>query len=485
MVEVERHSWRLRPDPRRVVTRYFRPGEVERILPVVERVLALPPAEAESRLHSVLNRFAGRHRNITRVLSDHCVQALEEASLVGALADLTETQRLLIGAYFTMEYALEAVALFNPSIVAAPDQTGVPKGILKVILSFRALGEGHMSSITFREGVLDGQGRLTLVTPRHPIVDLPEKVVRHRYEKEPFLAKMREIGVPEEVLAAAVASLKDPFLYGELLTFLGGLAVRPELRKDLERVRWLARSHYEVTFSLDTSVAERVILPVSQSEAKGVEDLRLVRFEDADRPVYYGTYTAYDGQAVLPNLLETPDFYRFTMTPLHGPHLRNKGLALFPRKVGGRYVMLARIDGVNNYLLRSDDLRFWPEEAKLIQSPSEPWEFVQIGNCGSPIETPEGWLLLTHGVGPMREYSIGAVLLDLDDPSRVIGRLRQPLLSPTEEEREGYVPNVVYSCGAIVHAGLLVIPYGISDTTSGYATVALEDLLRELRRSPP
>jgi predicted GH43/DUF377 family glycosyl hydrolase len=485
MVPIFRKPLRVFPNPARVIARAYLPGGPERVRPVAEHVRNLAPAEVQSLLKQLLSRYSGRHRNITRLLSDNCEKALADGAPELRGDALSEEQRLLLGAYFTMEYSIESTAFFNPSIVEAPDQRGASADEKKVILSFRAVGEGHISSIAFREGTIDGGANLRFLPDRNSIVDTPQTIVRHIYNKDQFIQKMREIGLPGPLISLVREGLKPEFLYGELLDFLDKTAshigLHASIRSSLPQVKWLAHAHYEIAFSPDTPISERVIFPVSYREKNGIEDVRLVRFTDTPgHPVYYGTYTAYNGISVLPKILETEDFYRFKMSPLHGPHVKNKGLALFPRRIHGKYAMLARIDGINNYIMFSDDIHFWPEEAVLFQSPEYPWEYIQLGNCGSPMETEKGWLLLTHGVGAMREYCIGAVLLDREDPTRVLGRLKEPLLMPNEEEREGYVPNVVYSCGAIIHGGDLMIPYGVSDYSSTYASVPLKDLLRTL-----
>jgi predicted GH43/DUF377 family glycosyl hydrolase len=384
-----------------------------------------------------------------------------------------------------MEYAIESTAFFNPSIVEALDQKGVFAGEKKVILSFRAVGEGHISSLVFREGILDAKNNLKLLTNRHNIVDMPEKIHRYVYEKAQFIQKMQEMAIPEKICKLAAQTLKDTFVYGELRDCLEHCAASTLLNDQekelLPQIIWLAKSHYEVSFSLDTSIAERVLFPVSYRETNGIEDVRLVRFvDDAGEITYYGTYTAYNGVSILPKIIETKDFYTFNISPAHGHNIQNKGLAFFPRKIKGRYAMLARMDGVNNYIMYSNDIYVWPEKAIMLQSPEYPWEFIQVGNCGSPLETPQGWLLITHGVGPLRQYCLGAILLDLENPEKIIGRLKEPFLVPDAEEREGYVPNVVYSCGSIIHGDDLIIPYGMSDYCSTYAVVPLKKLLQEL-----
>jgi len=286
--------------------------------------------------------------------------------------------------------------------------------------------------------------------------------------------------------ALVLDELGDNFTYGELKRCVQKARENLELSASkeilLSEIMWLASSHYEIQFSLDTAISERVIFPISETEKNGIEDARWVKFTNDDgSKVYYATYTAYDGRVILPKMMETKDFYHFKVLPLHGEIAQNKGMALFPRKIKGKYAMLCRIDGVNNYIAFSDQIGIW-RNAQLLQRPKFPWEFIQIGNAGSPIETQEGWLVITHAVGPLREYVLAAALYDLDDPAKEIGRLREPLLMPNQEEREGYVPNVVYSCGSMLHNGDLVIPYAMSDYASTYATVDLNDLLAELKR---
>jgi predicted GH43/DUF377 family glycosyl hydrolase len=392
---------------------------------------------------------------------------------------------LLLGAYFTQEYALESAALFNPSMVWHPDQSGLPEGSKRFVLSLRAVGEGHISSITFRSGVIDASHTIHLDKPTR-FVTAPEPVPNATYDKALFRRKLIELGVGDGFVENVFSQLSDEFTLGELYQAIA--AVRREHRHRLTEFETvasgiiaLAKSNYEITFSPDQTLSERAIFPYSPTEMNGIEDARFVCFHDDDgNACYYATYTAFDGKVILPQLLETDDFSRFRISTLNGPEVKNKGLALFPRKIDGLYAMLSRQDGENIYIMFSDMLHFWYTK-QLLMKPTFPWEFVQIGNCGSPIETDAGWLVLSHGVGPMRKYSMGAFLLDLKDPTRVIGRMCEPLLSPNETEREGYVPNVIYSCGAAVHNGELIIPYAMSDYASTFATVALDDVLSRMQ----
>ncbi len=456
---------------------------------MVKAILELTEKQQHEVLNQVLRKYAKRHRNIQKIFANNFKRL---ASLMEQMEidqkGLPDHLKLLIGSYFTMEYSIEAAAFFNPSMIEHPDQTLLSKGQRRVIISFRATGEGHISSIVFRQGVLDKNMDID-IDPPGKMLEVPEHVKNHTYHKKSFLRKLREMWSDsghrnDEAYESIVDQLPDTFTYEELRHTLKEVEVKLEPRQEnltfLQEVKWLALSHYEMTFSVDTSVCERVIFPIADTEKNGIEDARFVRFVGEKGAItYYATYTAYDGVSILPKLLKTKDFRHFKVMPVHGYIAQNKGMALFPRKINGKYAMLCRIDGVNNYIAYSDSVNLW-REAKLIQTPSLPWELIQMGNCGSPLETAAGWLVLTHGVGPMREYVLGASLLDLDDPAREIGRLKQPLLVPNRKEREGYVPNVVYSCGAYIHEGKVVIPYAMSDHASTYAVVDVDELVDKL-----
>ncbi|MGB8400310.1 glycoside hydrolase family 130 protein [Bradyrhizobium sp.] len=424
---LHRQALYLRPDPARVIVRPFKPATEPRDLNptdktranhIVERVLALDPKAAASQLAEVLDNFQGRHRNLLETFE---LRADEMEEALAAHGSFSEVQRQLIGAYFLNEYSFEASALFNPSIVPHPDQSGTPQGGLRFILSLRAVGEGHVSSLTFRAGTIAADGSLEV----------------------------------------------DP---------TARLASSPRIGY---RVSGPIGDEVEVVFKPDEDISERVIFPVTESQSHGIEDARFVEFTDGGRKTYYATYTAYQGTAIRSELIETSDFLSFRMSPLHGAATRNKGMALFPRRIDGKYAMIARQDNENLYLVYSDDLYKW-DGGQAILKPQFPWEFVQIGNCGSPIELDEGWLLLTHGVGPVRKYSIGAALLDKRDPSRVLARSSEPLLRPEPSEREGYVPNVVYTCGAMRHNDQIILPYAVSDTYSNFATIRISALMQAM-----
>jgi predicted GH43/DUF377 family glycosyl hydrolase len=422
--------------------------------------------------------FSRRHEDIGRVFKRH-LQEVQD--YVPQDAVLTETQKALIGACFTMEYAVESAALFNPSIVPHPDQRHLKKGSLRFVMSLRATGEGHVSSIVFRSGVIDRQNKF-LFDPISDFVETPDLYPDPLYKRNVFQRKLNEMGVIREITTYLLNQVPEDFTYNELLERITGLRAKPLFSEDhqnrtFEVMRWLADSNYEVHFHADHRISERVIFPVSKNESRGIEDARFVQFFDHGNDfTYYATYTAYNGFTILPQLIETKDFVKFKVITLNGKAVQNKGMALFPRKIGGRYAMLSRQDGENNHIMFSDNIHFW-QESEIIQEPKYPWEFIQIGNCGSPLETDRGWIVLTHGVGPMRRYCMGAMLLDLENPARVIARLEEPLLAPLEEEREGYVPNVVYTCGAIFHNSNLVIPYGMSDVRTGIAVVEVEELI--------
>jgi predicted GH43/DUF377 family glycosyl hydrolase len=467
-------------DKRRVITRFFDPGGQPRIQNIIDRISQLPDDEVGRLLEEVFQRFRTRHVSVTALLEQNYAQAI---MLIGAPRAADGNRRLLIGSYFTMEYSIESAALFNPSIVPHLNQQNLPEGAVRFVMSLRATGEGHVSSIVFRTGVIYSDHRIQmdpLSRFTHPIKVVPDK----QYDRDLFTRKLTDIRVSVPIVESVMSRLGDSFTMAQLED---GIAAAQEAepqkfrsQEAVQGIRWLARSNYQLELPQDAEASELVIFPQTSNESRGIEDLRLVRFVDDDGAVtYYGTCTAYDGYRILPELIETSDFQRIGVHTLNGSKAQNKGLALFPRKINGHYAVCSRIDGENLYIMYSDIVHFW-ESAELLQTPKRPWEFVQIGNCGSPIETPEGWLLLTHGVGPMRTYSIGAMLLDLNDPRKVIGILDEPLITPNEKERDGYVPNVVYTCGAMIHNEQLYIPFATSDTTTRFGVVSVNRLLDRL-----
>jgi len=484
-LNVTRLPPRLAADSRRVIARLFLPGGPERIGAVIGRVLALGDAEVSSMLATILSDYRTRHKDIRGIFRQNYTLATTQPG-VGPQAPLSDERRLLLGAYFTSEYSLESVALFNPSMVVHPDQNGVAPGSVRFIVSLRACGEGHISSIEFRSGVVDAAQTVTL-DEASPFVHTARPDDDTLYDKPSYVPKLVEMKAHRQWVEPVMALLDNEFTMSDLRSAID--RCRPpgndtSFNELVDNMIWLAHSNYQLEFSPDTPLSSRVIFPVSENESRGIEDARFVRFTHPDgRVTYFATYTAYNGFRVLPQLIETTDFRHFKINTLNGRCVQNKGMALFPRKIGSDFVMASRLDGENIYLLRSDNVHFW-NESQLVRKPKYPWEFVQVGNCGSPIQTEAGWLLLTHGVGPVRQYWIGALLLDLDDPSRVIGDLSEPLLTPNAGERDGYVPNVVYSCGAMLHGDALIVPYAVSDSHCGVATVSLRDLLARMRPVP-
>lgn len=484
-------SVRIAPDPRRVITKPFIPGGsaasggVSRAEVVLGRIMRMSDPEVTATLSEALGRFVDRHRDLDAVLDANVATVGAHIGRPRLADELSPDRRRLVGAFFTHEYSIEAAALGNPSMVPAPDQSGLDDGDLRFVMSLRAIGEGHISSIEFRTGVVTAAGDVRVDEPTGFVATGTR--APHAFDKRFFVGKLDDLGVLNAIEARVLERLDERFTMHELEAAIATLAddgIEPSISGETTRLlHWLASSNYRTSFPDSVELSERVLFPSGPTESRGMEDARFVRFVDDDgSTTYYATYTAFDGHQILPQLLETPDFVEFRVATMTGRTARNKGIALFPRRIDGRYVALGRLDNVNNYVMTSDDVREW-QTATLVQEPERPWELMQLGNCGSPIETDAGWLVITHGVGPFRTYSLGAMLLDLDDPARVVGHLDEPLLVADDSERDGYVPNVVYSCGSLVHAGTVVVPYGFADLGAGVATFALDDLLSRL--SPP
>jgi predicted GH43/DUF377 family glycosyl hydrolase len=473
-----RHQVNLAPVSSRVIIRPFIPSDIQRITTIIGRVLSLEEVEVQTQLKQVRAEFDARHFDIEPILYAHYHKVHQH---IFTQRVLSNERKMLIGALFSGEYALESAALFNPSMVPHPDQSLAPEGGLRFIMSLRATGEGHISSIEFRSGTIDADSVITL-DPISRFVTSPQIVQNPTYKKKRFLIKLSEMGFDDEHVAAVLAPLNDSFSHNELKKSvasvrLAGQPTSRDVKRTLESIQWLADSNYELRFCEKISISERIIFPVSPNESNGIEDARFVLFKENDgTQMYYATYTAYNGRTILPQLIETENFLDFRIMTLNGSGVVNKGMALFPRRINGQYVMLSRQDDENISIMFSDSPHHW-SDPQVILRPSEPWESVKIGNCGSPIETEVGWLVITHGVGPMRKYCISAALLDLEDPTKVIGRLSFPLLSPEGNEREGYVPNVVYSCGSLLHKRRLILPYAISDWATAIASVSLDQLL--------
>lgn len=477
-----RSGLRLRPDSSRVITRLFIPGQElvggseARTATTVERVLALEEPEVLAELKEINSRFADRHEDLGRVFDAHAERVAAYVS-----EPLSEARRQLLGAVFTHEFSLEGTSICNPSLVAHPVQVDDGSGRLRVILSYRSIGEGHRSSICFRSGTIDTAGTLTLDEPR-PFPQVAETEYS-TFLRHVFHAKLNDAGIDGENAAYVLDNLGTEFTIEEMEAGIDALSkqrdTRPNVFDTAVQMRAIAECSYVATFDDATDLSQRVLWPATPCENQGLEDARFVRFLDDGAERYVATYTAFDGRNVAQQLLQTTDFTTFYSSPLAGEGSGNKGMAIFPRRINGRYAALSRHDRESNSLTYSLDMHIW-DEVELLQLPLNPWELLQIGNCGSPIELAEGWLVLTHGVGPMRTYGIGAMLLDLDDPSTILAQLPRPLLLPDEAEQDGYVPNVVYSCGSLAHAGYLYVPYGIADQFISYATVELDELMSAL-----
>jgi predicted GH43/DUF377 family glycosyl hydrolase len=485
---IRRTSHQLLHDASRVIAKPYLPGEEiagagSRTGLLMQRILAVPEVAVADLLAQTLVRFQTRHKNFEALLERHFALVADHAAGVS----LSRERRLLIGAYFTNEYAVEGAALFNPSIVPGPRQRGAGAGARPFVMSLRAVGEGHISSIEFRTGTIDAASNVTF-DPLGPHLVTGSRTPPAYYDNRLFRVKLSELGAGNDLAWSVLDRLGERFTAAELeqsVTMLEQEGPQHAISYETAKiVRVLASSSYITTFPPDSQLSERVIFPASPHETRGMEDARFVLFTDDDgTATYYATYTAFDGYGVMPQLIQTPDFVSFRISTLNGPAAQNKGMALFPRRIAGKYVMLSRRDRENLHLATTTDVGHWADVSEL-RGPTEPWELSQIGNCGSPIETAAGWLVITHGVGPLRQYALGALLLDLDDPRRVIASLRQPLLEPNGGEREGYVPNVVYSCGAMANGDDLILPYGLSDAAIAIAVVSVPELLDQLVRTP-
>ena len=480
-IRLKRTDTLLYPDLTRVLLRPFNHGDSQRGGRVMARIMAIHEDQVGPLLEEVSAEFSERHQDIQQIFLNRFEQVREQHI---SNDDLSEARKMLIGSYFLAEYSLESAALFNPSMVPHIDQTNLPTGAFRFILSLRATGEGHISSITFRTGIIHPDSRIEMLDPGHLLTE-PRQVPNSEYEKGIFTRKLHELGLKSDFTSRVMDRLGETFSLDELRR---SIDVEMELERQSDGVLqrdqgmaqgiWmLAQSNYQVQFQPEQKLSERILFPATPTQSNGIEDARFVRFQNDDgSTIYYATFTAYDGKVIMPELVETVDFLKFRFITLNGPAAKNKGMAMFPRKVNDQYVMLSRQDNECISLMYSDNIHFWNQRQVLLK-PVFPWELVQLGNCGSPIETDAGWLVLSHGVGPIRKYCIGAFLLDLNDPGIVIGRLREPLLSPNANEREGYVPNVVYTCGAHLHGSELIIPYAMADRATGFATVPVADVI--------
>lgn len=473
----------MKANVNRVITRPYIPGGENRIQNIINRVLGLDEDQVVSLFNDAMHTFSHRHRNFRGILEENFERVSDH---VPSADKLSKERRLLIGSYFTAEYSVEAAALFNPSIVKIASQEGDAEGSCRFVMSFRATGEGHISSIEFRSGIIDVHNDI-FFDSQSQYVTTPEIKRNPSYNRLLFQMKLQEMGAHDKLVKWLLGDCPEVFTHDDLMKKLSKLMDVANLRRqDKEAatamVMWLVNSNYEIVFPEEHPISERVIFPVSATESQGIEDARFVRFVDDDGTVtYYATYTAFNGAQILPQLIKTTDFLTFKVMTMYGAQAQGKGMALFPRKIGGKYVMLSRQDGELCSIMFSDTLHYW-EHASILQEPDYPYEFFQMGNSGSPIETAEGWLVVTHGVGPMRTYSLGIELLDLEDPTRIIGRIEHPILEPSAQEREGYVPNVIYSCGAMIHLDELIIPYAYADHSCTIATLNLPEVMYRLKQ---
>lgn len=482
-MKIHKSKIKLKPSSKRWLLRPFVPGNPHQVEHILLRILSTDKKHIHSLNERVVNRYKNSHPNIEEIFLKHYENV---KGRIASNMPMTKALELIIGAYFSQFYALESTALFNPSIVVHPSLPSNDKH-LNFILSLRAVGEGHVSSIVFREGYIDQHFNIFIKDPL-PFIMEPQKKMERKYEKSVFYRNLMESGAISEICQAVLTRLPVNFTFEELNKELDNREVpMPNyepgaINQTLKTILDLALSNYDMYFDEELEMSGRVIFPMSPSQTNGIEDARFVKFEDDDgSSTYYATFTAYNGRSIVPELLETKDFLHFKVSTLSGSFAKNKGLALFPKKIKGKYMMLGRQDNESIYLMESDDPYLW-QNAVPIAKPTYPWEFVQIGNCSSPIEIDEGWLVLTHGVGAVRRYCIGAMLLDKENPAKVIGRLKKPLMEPMGQENFGYVPNVLYTCGALLFNNHLFFPFAMSDSQTQFAHVCVDEILNEMVR---
>lgn len=479
---IERKKIFLYPNSKRVILRPLEHPEENIHYKIIARIFSLSENEVQRNIEILNAKFEKRHKHFKKFLLDRFD---DHSPYLFMDSQLSEERKLLIGAYFSQEYSFESAALFNPSIVpfAKDEQSGDSH---KYVMSLRATGEGHISSVTFREVYIDGNNNIE-VKEASPYASLPHYIDTKTYDKETWTKKLFEQDLLTVFSEEIIKFLPDQFTIKDLQKTIRYIKKRNHnldgsMQKVINGMIMTALSNYDIEFDREYSLSERIIFPNSPFEINGIEDARFTKFNDDNgEENYYATYTAYDGSFVVPQMIETNDFKHFKVSTLSGDAVQNKGFALFPKKIDNKYVMLSRQDKENLFIMYSDQLYFWHEKKILIR-PHHSWEFSKVGNCGSPIETEEGWIVLIHGVGPLKQYSIGAILLDIEDPGKVIGRLNEPLITPNEEERNGYVPNVVYTCGGTIHNDQLIIPYAFSDMATTFATVDLKKLLKKMKK---
>lgn len=481
MIQINKFPIQIHPSAKRTLIRPFVPGTPNHVEHVLFRIFSTPKDKIRHYLNQIYEKLDEEDDRLKQIFIKHYENVRHR---IPSNVSLSQDEKEFIGSFFTQQYALESTALFNPSIVPHPIQD--KEGVLKFIVSLRAIGEGHISSILFMEGEIDLSFNFTLSADKSTLIYEPERI-EPDYEKKLFIKKANELDILSDLNKAVFDLLSEDFSYNELEDAINkvkraNIANNINfLEESLNKIRLLALSNFSLRFNTP-NIADRAIFPASPSQSNGLEDARFVKFINDDGSfIYYATFTAYDGRTIMPEMLETYDFKEFKISTLNGPYAKNKGMALFPRKVNGNYMMLGRQDNESLYIMTSDNPYFWYDSCPLIK-PTYSWEYIQIGNCGSPIEIDEGWLVITHGVGPIRTYSLGCILLDKNEPWRVLGRLEEPLIQASKEESTGYVPNVVYTCGALAIGRTILLPYAVGDIVTKFCLISIDELLKEMKQ---
>ena len=476
LMKINRSNIKIKANPKRVIINFLDLGvntnNTSRVNRLIESVLSISENELNEIYREIKKEFAFRHRKFEHYLENNYRKIQSE--LPGNFK-ISKIRKLVLGAYFSKEYSIQSAALFNPSMVEHPNQDGLSKGEKRFIVSLRAVGEGHISSIEFRSGIVDSSGNITLDNETG-FSSCSEKNLNKIYSKKNIL---KNTAVLTDFDQTILQDFEEKFNYNDYLEKVKANAFLSFNEATQAKLFHILDANYDVQTDENAPICERVIFPNASGESMGMEDVRFVAFMDDGKTQYIGTYTAYNGHEIYPQLIITKDFIHFKVRSMYGIAINDKGMALFPEKIDGKYVMIGRQGGENITIMYSDDLFIW-NDFKVVMTPHETWSFVQIGNSGSPIKTNRGWLLITHAVGPMRKYVLGAIMLDIKDPSKIIMKLNKPLLSPNAVEREGYVPNVVYSCGSMVHKGNLILPYAMSDSASTFATISIAEIIAEM-----
>jgi predicted GH43/DUF377 family glycosyl hydrolase len=473
MIKIKRTDIILKANPKLVLPLFLKLNK-KRYNDLVLKIEALNDETVVKTLNQVYDEFESRHIDFKDILLIH-YQII--ADIVKIPESISLSRKLLIGAYFTKEYSIESAALFNPSIVVHPNQDGCNSDTIRFVMSLRATGEGHISSVAFRTGLISKNGEIVLDKPSNKLIE-GKRSINTIYKKD-FIQNRAKFD--EKINPVVFDFLPDEFSEQHAYRIIDDIERenRINLKESKEVLEEIFDTNYEVIFDKTTAMSSRVIFPSAKAESMGMEDVRFVKFSENNEYNYIATYTAYNGKNIRVQIIETKDFDSFKISSLHGEAVQGKGMALFPEKINGKFAFIGRQGGTDISIMYSDDLYYW-DNYKVIQKPEHEWEMTQLGNSGSPIKTPQGWLLLTHAVGAMRKYVLSATLLDLNNPEKVLATLDQPLLSPNSSEREGYVPNVVYTCGFIQHGENLIIPYAMSDSAISFATVNLQSLLEKL-----